>query len=77
MSNGINDENVFFVHSKCCNAHWELVYFAGANKRYELQCEKCSKLVGGNIEVTGPLLEKPKCAKCGDEDCNNDCHSVL
>jgi len=74
MPNEMNDKNVFFIHSKCCDAHWELVYFAGANKRYKLQCEECGKPVGGDIRVAGPLLEKPKCARCGDENCNNDCH---
>lgn len=35
---GNNQE--FFFHSQCCNAHWELKI---TNGRFELLCEKCLK----------------------------------
>jgi len=51
-------------HSKCCNAHWELVYFPQKNK-YDLTCEVCDK-TAGCIKVEGPILE-PVCSECKDK----------
>jgi len=33
--------NKYYIHSNCCNAHWELVVNEYDNP--ELQCEKCGK----------------------------------
>ena len=41
----------FFVHSKCCMAHWELVVEDG---KYSLQCENCGKPIGPSVKITGP-----------------------
>lgn len=50
-----------YIHSKCCNAHWEIKYEDG---EYELTCEKCRKPLHG-ITVDGPSLEGKDCAECG------------
>lgn len=55
MSNE-NNKNVFFIHCKCCEEHWNLLYFALAKKRCELQCKKCGELVGGSIKDTESLV---------------------
>ena len=31
----------YYIHSNCCNAHWEIV--VNENNVPELQCEKCGK----------------------------------
>ena len=31
----------FYIHSKCCMAHWELVYTQ--RHEYRLLCEECGK----------------------------------
>lgn len=40
-----------YVHSKCCMAHWELVYWP-LSHTYTLVCEKCGTAAG--VTVTGP-----------------------
>lgn len=50
-----------YIHSKCCTAHWELVYRGG---NWELECEGCGKPAGGGISVIGPNLGKVTCDCC-------------
>jgi hypothetical protein len=52
--------NIFYVHSQCCNAHWELVY-DNHSGIYRLQCEVCGKPAG--VKVSGPLIAA-RCDKC-------------
>jgi len=54
--------NELFIHSRCCEAHWELVV---VGNKYELQCEKCGKPIGNSIKIKGPNM-----SKCGCEICN-------
>lgn len=61
------NEDSMYVHSRCCNAHWELV-FDNNTKEYQLQCETCGEPAG--VKVTGPDTGKTcACAecKCGDK----------
>jgi hypothetical protein len=55
-----------FVHSGCCQAHWELVYDTKAGT-WSLACESCGKGPGPRIAVTGPKLEDCQCAECGKQ----------
>lgn len=51
-----------FIHSQCCNAHWELVHNAAG---YGLRCEKCG--LGAGLLVIGD--ERPtglRCHECDD-----------
>jgi len=36
------DKGLTYIHSECCNMHWELVHDLITDK-YELQCEKCGR----------------------------------
>ena len=54
-------EITLYCHSKCCDAHWELVYYP-KKKTYDLICEVCGK-TAGSIKVHGPILG-PVCSKC-------------
>jgi len=56
-----DETNLLFIHSKCCTAHWELV-FDKKTGQYHLECEKCGKGVG--IKVTGPDLYGCVCEHC-------------
>ena len=53
----------FYIHTKCCNGHWELKYLNG---KYELVCEACGKPAGSGITVSGPNLSKHSCAACSN-----------
>lgn len=53
----------FYIHSKCCNSHWELVV-RGDN--FSLQCENCGKDIGPSVQVIGSI-EKKECACCGSK----------
>ncbi len=59
-------DNFFFIHSQCCDAHWELIYDA-ASGLYALQCEKCAKPAGSGITISGPLLAG-RCARCNPDE---------
>ena len=50
-----------FIHSSCCNAHWELVC---RETIYSLECEKCGKDIGPQIKVEGPNLDGCRCKDC-------------
>jgi hypothetical protein len=54
-----------YLHSRCCMAHWELVYNEKTGG-YRLECEKCGK-ESGVVTVSGKPLDKLKCACCGDD----------
>lgn len=38
----MSEENIMFVHSLCCTAHWELVYDKEKDI-YGIFCENCGK----------------------------------
>jgi NAD-dependent SIR2 family protein deacetylase len=50
-----------YIHSKCCNVHWELCYKDGI---FDLRCEKCGKPIRSGIVVFGPSLEHKECESC-------------
>lgn len=56
-----DQENVMYCHSKCCEAHWELVCKDGI---WDLECEKCGQPVGGGISVIGPDISGCECEHC-------------
>ena len=56
---------MMFMHSGCCMAHWELVYFP-EDESYRLQCEKCGKPAGSEIKVSGPKIDAG-CDVCGEK----------
>ena len=59
--------DVKYIHSKCCQAHWELANYNGVLGLY---CEKCYTPAGDIIKilVTQPeVVENMKCAKCEGE----------
>jgi formate dehydrogenase maturation protein FdhE len=49
----------FYIHSKCCMAHWELVI---KDTKYILQCEKCGK--SSNIKISSIPTKNIKCDMC-------------
>lgn len=53
----------FYIHSRCCNAHWELVLLP--DEKLELRCEKCGKAT--NLVVKNPGIAR-ECAVCSKED---------
>jgi hypothetical protein len=59
-------EDIFFIHSKCCGAHWELTYDPQTGG-YSLECEVCGKPVASGVEVIGPNLEGRTCVECEKE----------
>jgi hypothetical protein len=70
MAKRKKEKELMYIHSRCCNAHWELIYDTETGK-YSLVCEKCSKPIGTVITVTGPQIENPKCEMCGDGECTH------
>lgn len=38
-----NQDNILFIHSRCCNAHWEMLH-DNDKELYGLYCEKCGKV---------------------------------
>lgn len=71
LEEGISQESEdcntkMFVHSPCCNAHWELVVNAETGE-LGLQCEECNKPL--NIRIADRLPpEKCNCGNCGKEE---------
>lgn len=59
-----DDMDLLYVHSDCCDEHWELVYHISAAK-YELVCPRCGLNAQG-LRVDGPVLERPDCHRCLD-----------
>jgi hypothetical protein len=45
-----NDDSFTYLHSKCCNAHWELRY--EPNGKGVLVCEECGIPAGDSIYVS-------------------------
>ena len=60
-------EKVLYFHSRCCQAHWELVWREG---KYSLECEICGN-PAGNFKIRGPTIRvvnaKSARKKEGDE----------
>jgi PHP family Zn ribbon phosphoesterase len=44
------ENDVFYIHSRCCNCHWELVRLPDGT--FELRCERCGKNAGSGVLVT-------------------------
>ena len=59
----ISGDNLY-LHSKCHNAHWELLYNM-LTKEWSLVCERCRAPLTGII-LTGPQINGEHCAECGD-----------
>ena len=57
-----------FIHSRCCDKHWELKFEDG---KYDLVCEGCNKSIGSGIVVSGPDLTGCHCKECGAGDEEN------
>jgi hypothetical protein len=74
MGKNKQEEELFYVHSKCCKAHWELTYNATTNQ-YCLVCEKCEMPIGNAIEVIGPVVEDAKCECCDCGECDEEEHT--
>lgn len=51
-----------YIHSKCCNAHWELVIKEDGS--CDLECEVCGKSIGRRVDIDIPK-ERLKCDLCG------------
>jgi len=69
----VDPDNIRYIHSKCCMAHWELVYNI-EEKEYGLFCEKCGKPAGlffvSNEELSNEELDT-ECEHCKDKgDCD-------
>ena len=60
-------EKVLFVHSACCNAHWEIVLIEDGTGA--IQCEKCGTPVGQNLIK---LVHTIKIDKCCCDECHNE-----
>ena len=59
------EDGKMFIHSKCCNAHWELTW---ADGKYNLECEVCGK-PAKPLRVVGPVAPE-SCGVCEGEDQN-------
>jgi len=59
---------IMYVHSRCCMAHWELVYVGG---EWDLVCEKCGRPIGSGIKVVGPKIAC-ECELCKKEQGPNE-----
>jgi len=57
---------MLYLHSKCCNAHWELVYHDG---QYWIECEVCRQppAEANGLQIVGPLLPEDCCDECRRE----------
>jgi len=53
----------FYIHSRCCGMHWELVYTDKGE--YDLQCENCGKSAGIKFY---PPTHKFKYESCKNEN---------
>ena len=60
----VQKEEVIYVHSKCCGAHWELLVVDGI---WKLECEKCGMPVGSSVSVIGPTMNNCQCEECKKE----------
>lgn len=58
------NDHVLYMHSRCCNAAWFLVW---RNGRYNLECAKCGKSAGPTIKIIGPELSGCSCEICEQE----------
>lgn len=55
-----------FVHSACCNAHWELVLNEDGSG--DLVCEKCQKSISTDkIKIKHTLPMQCSCPDCTSE----------
>jgi len=63
MPNDLHFEDVLYIHSRCCNAHWEVIYCKKTGK-YRMLCEKCGK--PNNLIITGKAIDS--CEKCKTTD---------
>lgn len=63
MAHDLHFDDVLFIHSKCCMAHWELIY-CQKTKKYRMVCEECGK--PNNLEIIGSPIESG-CELCKKE----------
>lgn len=71
---GHQDDDVLYLHPRCCaarNAHWDLRY---ENGTYSLVCEFCGRPAPQSIVVTGPVLEGARCECCAAEEASATRH---
>jgi len=59
---------MFYMHSMCCDAHWELVWTE--QNGYDLQCELCGRPIGGTFELLG--LPPVGCDTCAERLVDGD-----
>ena len=59
-------EGTFFVHSRCCNAHWELVILPDGSAG--LLCENCGRDIGPDVMVI--VHSEP--GECECEECRKE-----
>ncbi|RLD11847.1 MAG: hypothetical protein DRI44_02665 [Chlamydiae bacterium] len=64
LTDNVIDER-YYIHSKCCGAHWEMVWDTKRKIVY-FECEKCGRDSGIVIPDTY-LNKKPKCECCDNE----------
>jgi hypothetical protein len=68
LEDAVRDQkDLMFVHSACCEDHWELI-FNKKTKEWSLVCCGCGKGIG--IKVTGPDVSDLKCKHCEKEEKN-------
>ena len=61
-----DEPHKLYVHSKCCAAHWELLYLP-ASRAYHLVCEKCGKDSGLNIPGIKGHMAPCECEVCSEK----------
>ena len=67
MASRENTNDAMFIHSKCCNAHWELTIKKDGTA--VLLCEHCGKPAGKQVTVKVDINTKNmKCDCCGDSN---------
>lgn len=66
----MDNDKIFYIHSKCCNAHWEQVYNAD-KKEIVFVCEKCGQ-VGLKVDKVDLGTNK-----CDNPDCTHDKHGKI
>lgn len=55
-------KDYIYIHSRCCNEHWELAWNK-TKKKYELVCCKCGNSAGP-FKIEGPDLTGQECECC-------------
>lgn len=61
---------MMYAHSKCCNAHWELV--CTDEGKAELHCEECNENIGSILKLEFTKEISQECDCCKEEKKKND-----